>query len=425
MWRRLAASAQAATGGSRQGSKRTLAQAAMAVAAGGLVGATAFAGLVAYEVGTRLYEEREDLSGAVSLEEWMQLEAQGDVRAALRAVAARGLAQKARFQAWRFLLGVAPLGEAREVREVAEAQLMADLLVTRQVQARSSEAAASEARIIALDATRTRDGTRAAALNVSEARYAEMVDGDEGETARHEAFSGVVERVLSAYAGSDAETGYCQGMSDLLTPFLAAMPGDEASALACFRAMMTEPPLLPAARDAFSRTGEGMRAMLARLDAVLERADPTLHETLTRNGACPQCFFAFKMALVRCRRDFSVEDTCRLWECVWATDRLAAMDYDAQRSNGGGEEPVDANGPPESLLVYVLAAAVVWRRGELLDAEGHDDVVRLFGDASRREADDTLPQMPGLGALLRRARRLRARVEGPSDGELEDGGESE
>ena len=93
--------------------------------------------------------------------------------------------------------------------------------------------------------------------------------------------------------------------------------------------------------------------------------------------------------------------------------------------NGGGEEPVDANGPPESLLVYVLAAAVVWRRGELLDAEGHDDVVRLFGDASRREADDTLPQMPGLGALLRRARRLRARVEGPSDGELEDGGESE
>ena len=76
----------------------------MAVAAGGLVGATAFAGLVAYEVGTRLYEEREDLSGAVSLEEWMQLEAQGDVRAALRAVAARGLAQKARFQAWRFLL---------------------------------------------------------------------------------------------------------------------------------------------------------------------------------------------------------------------------------------------------------------------------------------------------------------------------------
>ena len=44
----------------------------------------------------------------------------------------------------------------------------------------------------------------------------------------------------------------------------------------------------------------------------------------------------------------------------------------------------------------------------------HAQVVRLFGDASRRERDAVLPQLPGLGALLKRAKRLQQRMLAPT-----------
>lgn len=43
--------------------------------------------------------------------------------------------------------------------------------------------------------------------------------------------------MLSAYALHDPETGYCQGMSDLLVPFLDLIE-DDVTAFWCFEALM-------------------------------------------------------------------------------------------------------------------------------------------------------------------------------------------
>ena len=341
----------------------------------------------------------------------------------------------------RMRLAHVPLVSLTHVRTHLLARAYRELLVTRQVQVKSGDdsRATTEARIIRLDAARTRDGARAAALGLSEEAYGERIDTDPEEAAHHSAFSARVERVLTAYAASDAETGaatpwspaftpsvtharncvrnraqmlarsppmlfavadvcacsffhvepprawvhagYCQGMSDLLSPFLAALPDDEAGALACFRALMCSPPAPPAARDGFATDGAGMRAMLGRLNEILARLDPHLHRALLAKGACPECLFAFRMALVHLRRELSLEGTCRLWECVWAHDRLSALDAQERADSGSpapradrSPEELDATTAPESLFVYVLAAVIVWRRGELLDAEGSDEV---------------------------------------------------
>ncbi|TKW12867.1 hypothetical protein SEVIR_5G063600v4 [Setaria viridis] len=119
--------------------------------------------------------------------------------------------------------------------------------------------------------------------------------------------------ILAVYAWVDPSTGYCQGMSDLLSPFVVIYE-DDADAFWCFEM------LLRRMRENFQMEGPtGVMKQLQALWKILELTDVELFEHLSAIGA-ESLHFAFRMLLVLFRRELSFEESLIMWEMMWAAD---------------------------------------------------------------------------------------------------------
>ncbi|TPX38620.1 hypothetical protein SeMB42_g06627 [Synchytrium endobioticum] len=116
--------------------------------------------------------------------------------------------------------------------------------------------------------------------------------------------------VLMTYAHASHGLGYVQGMSDLCSPVLVALQGDEVGAFWCFYGMMEK------MKDNFRRDGAGMRKQLESMERLVAILDPPLHAHLTLCDAT-NMFFVFRFLLVAFKREFAFEDTLILWEAIW------------------------------------------------------------------------------------------------------------
>ncbi|XP_074578249.1 rab GTPase-activating protein 22-like isoform X1 [Curcuma longa] len=119
--------------------------------------------------------------------------------------------------------------------------------------------------------------------------------------------------ILAVYAWVDPATGYCQGMSDLLSPFIVLYE-DNADAFWCFEM------LLRRMRENFQMEGPtGVMNQLQTLWKVLELVDAEMFGHLSLIGA-ESLHFAFRMLLVLFRRELSFDEALRMWEMMWAAD---------------------------------------------------------------------------------------------------------
>ncbi|CAD5179707.1 unnamed protein product, partial [Musa acuminata subsp. malaccensis] len=119
--------------------------------------------------------------------------------------------------------------------------------------------------------------------------------------------------ILAVYAWVDPATGYCQGMSDLLSPFVVLYE-DNADAFWCFEM------LLRRMRENFQMEGPtGVMKQLQTLWKILELIDGEMFGHLTAIGA-ESLHFAFRMLLVLFRRELSFDEALRMWEMMWAAD---------------------------------------------------------------------------------------------------------
>ncbi|XP_025815960.1 small G protein signaling modulator 1-like isoform X3 [Panicum hallii] len=119
--------------------------------------------------------------------------------------------------------------------------------------------------------------------------------------------------ILAVYAWVDPSTGYCQGMSDLLSPFVVIYE-DDADAFWCFEM------LLRRMRENFQMEGPtGVMKQLQALWKIMELTDVELFEHLSAIGA-ESLHFAFRMLLVLFRRELSFEESLIMWEMMWAAD---------------------------------------------------------------------------------------------------------
>ncbi|OEL30495.1 Cysteine synthase, chloroplastic/chromoplastic [Dichanthelium oligosanthes] len=119
--------------------------------------------------------------------------------------------------------------------------------------------------------------------------------------------------ILAVYAWVDPSTGYCQGMSDLLSPFVVIYE-DDADAFWCFEM------LLRRMRENFQMEGPtGVMKQLQALWKIMELTDLELFEHLSAIGA-ESLHFAFRMLLVLFRRELSFEESLTMWEMMWAAD---------------------------------------------------------------------------------------------------------
>lgn len=115
--------------------------------------------------------------------------------------------------------------------------------------------------------------------------------------------------ILLTYSFYNFDLGYCQGMSDLLSPILFVME-DESESFWCFVALMER--LGPN----FDRDQNGMHSQLFALSKLVEILDSPLHNYFNQND-CLNYFFCFRWVLIQFKREFEYEKTMRLWEVLW------------------------------------------------------------------------------------------------------------
>nr|GMC64442.1 TBC1 domain family member 15-like [Ipomoea batatas] len=115
--------------------------------------------------------------------------------------------------------------------------------------------------------------------------------------------------ILLTYSFYNFDLGYCQGMSDLLSPILYVME-DESESFWCFVALMER--LGPN----FNRDQNGMHSQLFALCKLVELLDSPLHNYFNQKD-CLNYFFCFRWILIQFKREFEFEKTMRLWEVLW------------------------------------------------------------------------------------------------------------
>ncbi|KAL9163044.1 hypothetical protein ABFS82_06G017000 [Erythranthe guttata] len=260
-----------------------------------------------------------------------------------------------------------------------------------QSESRSREDFTTWQRIIRLDAIRANEewiqySPVQAAVSESKAhRIAEVVglkDYHHLEPARIFHASRLV-AILEAYALYDPEIGYCQGMSDLLSPIISVMTEDH-EAFWCFVGFMKK------ARHNFRLDEVGIRRQLNTVSKIIKYKDSHLYRHLV-NLQAEDCFFVYRMVVVLFRRELSFEQTLCLWEVMWA-------DQAAIRAGIGKSawSRIRQRAPPtDDLLLYAIAASVLQRRKQIIERyssmdeilrecnamAGHLDVWKLLDDA--------------------------------------------
>ncbi|XP_058786715.1 rab GTPase-activating protein 22-like isoform X1 [Vicia villosa] len=189
--------------------------------------------------------------------------------------------------------------------------------------------------------------------------------------------------ILEAYALFDPEIGYCQGMSDLLSPIISVISEDH-EAFWCFVGFMKK------ARQNFRLDEVGIRRQLDIVAKIIKFKDSHLFKHLQKLQA-EDCFFVYRMVVVLFRRELTFEQTLCLWEVMWA-------DQAAIRSGIGKSawNRIRQRAPPtDDLLLFAIAASVLQRRKLILEKyssmdeiikecngmAGHLDVWKLLDDA--------------------------------------------
>ncbi|XP_039017142.1 TBC1 domain family member 17-like [Hibiscus syriacus] len=134
-------------------------------------------------------------------------------------------------------------------------------------------------------------------------RSLSFYDGDDNQNVK------ILRDILLTYSFFNFDLGYCQGMSDLLSPILFVME-DESESFWCFVALMER--LGPN----FNRDQNGMHSQLFAVSKLVELLDSPLHNYFKQND-CLNYFFCFRWILIQFKRELEYEETMRLWEVLW------------------------------------------------------------------------------------------------------------
>lgn len=171
--------------------------------------------------------------------------------------------------------------------------------------------------------------------------------------------------ILEAYALYDPETGYCQGMSDLLSPIISVIEEDH-EAFWCFVGFMRK------ARHNFRLDEVGIRRQLSIIAKIIKCKDSHLYRHLEKLQA-EDCFFLYRMVVVLFRRELTFEQTLCLWEVMWADQ--TAIRAGISKSAWGR---MRLRAPPtDDLLLYAIAACVLQRRKLIIEKySGIDEILR-------------------------------------------------
>ncbi|EPS58238.1 hypothetical protein M569_16577, partial [Genlisea aurea] len=203
--------------------------------------------------------------------------------------------------------------------------------------------------------------------------------------------------ILEAYALHDPKIGYCQGMSDLLSPIIVVL-GDDGEAFWCFVGFMKK------ARDNFRLDEVGIRRQLSIVSTIIRHRDSHLYKHLEKLQA-HDCFFVYRMVVVLFRRELSFEQTLCLWEVMWADQAAvrAGIIIGKSSSSPWSKARRGMTVPPtDDLLLYAIAASVLQRRKQIIEKySSMDEILReCLGMAGRLDVWNLLDDAHNLVVML-------------------------
>ena len=120
-----------------------------------------------------------------------------------------------------------------------------------------------------------------------------------------------LQAILLTYVMYNFDTGYVQGMSDLLSPILYLID-DEAASFWCFVGFMEK-----VFRN-FDEDQAGMKNQLSKLRTLMEFSNPKMFKYLKTHDS-DNMYFCFRWLLVWFKREFSHDDILELWEVLWTS----------------------------------------------------------------------------------------------------------
>uniref|UniRef100_A0A1B0EZQ1 Uncharacterized protein n=1 Tax=Phlebotomus papatasi TaxID=29031 RepID=A0A1B0EZQ1_PHLPP len=118
--------------------------------------------------------------------------------------------------------------------------------------------------------------------------------------------------ILTTFALNHPSVSYCQGMSDIASPLLVTMGGDEAQAYICFCAVMRR------LCGNFMLDGVAMTQKFTHLTISLQHYDPEFYEYLKAQQA-DDLLFCYRWLLLEMKREFAFEDSLRMLEVLWSS----------------------------------------------------------------------------------------------------------
>ncbi|XP_023730518.2 uncharacterized protein LOC111878244 isoform X2 [Lactuca sativa] len=176
----------------------------------------------------------------------------------------------------------------------------------------------------------------------------------------------LLHNILVTYSFYNFDLGYCQGMSDLLSPILFIME-DESESFWCFVSLMER--LGPN----FNRDQNGMHSQLFALSKLVELLDSPLHSYFKQKD-CLNCFFCFRWILIQFKREFEYDKLLRLWEVLWT------------------------HYPSEHLHLYMCIAILKRNRAKIMGEKmGFDTLLQYINELSGQiEVDGVLREAEAL-----------------------------
>ncbi|XP_068623673.1 small G protein signaling modulator 2-like [Battus philenor] len=161
--------------------------------------------------------------------------------------------------------------------------------------------------------------------------------------------------IMCTYVWEHLETGYMQGMCDLVAPLLVTMR-EEAAAHALFARLMQR------ARDNFP-TGQAMDAHFADMRSLIQILDCELYELMHAHGDYTHFYFCYRWFLLDFKRELLYQDVFSAWELIWAARYVAS----------------------EHMVLFIaLALLETYRDVILANTMDFTDIIKFFNEMAER-----------------------------------------
>ncbi|XP_037609567.1 small G protein signaling modulator 1 isoform X2 [Sebastes umbrosus] len=161
--------------------------------------------------------------------------------------------------------------------------------------------------------------------------------------------------IMCSYVWKHLDTGYVQGMCDLLAPLLVILD-DEVMAFSCFTELMKR------MNQNFPHGG-AMDSHFANMRSLIQILDSELFELMQQNGDYTHFYFCYRWFLLDFKREMVYDDVYSVWETIWAAKYTSS----------------------EHFVLFIALALVEMYRDIILENNmDFTDIIKFFNEMAER-----------------------------------------